>query len=203
MTISTTGTRQSYNGNGFTKNFAFPYRFLANADLKVVLVAANGTETLQVLNTNYTVSGVGSDSGGTVSMIVAPPSGSRLVVYRDMILTQEIDYITGDPFPAETHEQGLDRLTMISQQQKSVLDRAVVTPVTEFDNLDMTLPKASDRATTVLAFDESGEPVVGPTIAAVGTVSGNIVNVNTVATNINNVNTTSTLSTRIKQTLIQ
>jgi len=139
MTISTTGTRQSYIGNGVTTEFAFPYRFLANADLQVILVATDGTETVQVLNTDYTVAGAGSDSGGTVTMIVAPASGAQLVVYRELELTQEVDYITGDSFPAETHEQALDRLTMITQQIDEEVGRSLKFAVSVEDP-DVTLP---------------------------------------------------------------
>ena len=106
MTISTTISRQIYNGNGVTTVFAFPYRFLQNQDLVVILVDdSTGTSTLQVLNTDYTVSGADADGGGNVTMVVAPASGERLVIFRSVEITQEVDYITGDPFPAETHER--------------------------------------------------------------------------------------------------
>lgn len=124
MTISTTASRISHNGNGVTTAFSFPYRFLTNADLTVIKVAANGTETTLVLNTDYTVSGADNDAGGTVTIGTAPASGTRIVIFRSMGITQEVDYITGDSFPAETHERALDRLTMIAQQQQDAIDRS-------------------------------------------------------------------------------
>jgi hypothetical protein len=42
MTISTTTSRISYNGNGVTTVFSFPYRFLTNGDLVVLSVSAAG-----------------------------------------------------------------------------------------------------------------------------------------------------------------
>ncbi len=45
MTISTTDSRISYNGNGVTTVFSFPYRFLANGHLVVVSVSSAGVET--------------------------------------------------------------------------------------------------------------------------------------------------------------
>jgi hypothetical protein len=39
MTISTTDSKISYNGNGVTTDFAFPYPYLQNADLKVSKIA--------------------------------------------------------------------------------------------------------------------------------------------------------------------
>lgn len=125
MTVSTTQSRIGYNGNGATTVFAFPYRFLANTDLVVTLVRADTTQVVQTLNTDYTVMGAGDDAGGTVTMVVAPATGQQLIIVRAVPLTQETDYISGDPFPAETHERALDKLTMISQRLESLISRSI------------------------------------------------------------------------------
>lgn len=156
MTISTTASRISYNGNGATVAFSFPYRFLANGDLVVVLRSATGSESILLLGTHYTLSGAGSDAGGTVTMTTAPAVGERLVIYRNVAITQETDYISGDPFPAETHEQALDRLTMIDQQQQDSLDRTLRFPVS--DTVSPDLPTQAVRANKLLAFDALGNP---------------------------------------------
>lgn len=153
MTISTTDSRISYNGNGVTTIFAFPYRFLANGDLVVVEVSSAGVETIKTITTHYTVSGAGDDAGGSVTMLTAPAVDTRLVVYRDTALTQETDYISGDPFPAETHERALDRLTMIAQETVTDLSRAIRVPVGDSTSVSTTLPAAADRLDRLIAFD--------------------------------------------------
>lgn len=125
MTVSTTESRIGYNGNGATTVFAFPYRFLTNTDLVVTLVRADTTQVVQTLNTDYTVTGAGDDAGGTVTMVVPPATGQQLVIVRDVPLTQETDYISGDPFPAESHERALDKLTMISQRLENLISRSI------------------------------------------------------------------------------
>lgn len=125
MTVSTTESRIGYNGNGATTVFAFPYRFLESSDLTVTLVRADTTQVVQTLNTDYTVTGAGNDAGGTVTMVVPPATGQQLVIVRDVPLTQETDYISGDPFPAETHERALDKLTMISQRLNNLISRSI------------------------------------------------------------------------------
>lgn len=172
MTISTTASRISYNGNGVTVAFAFPYRFLQNADLVVIRVAASGTETTLVLGTDYTVTGADDDAGGTVTCTTAPVTGSRLVIYRSMDITQEVDYITGDSFPAETHERALDRLTMIVQQQQDAIDRSAKLPVTstaDADALVADLVRLADSADNI--------DTVADNIADVNTVAANIVDI--------------------------
>lgn len=153
MTISTTASRISYNGNGVTTIFAFPYRFLANGDLVVVSVSSTGVETTNILTTNYTLSGAGDDAGGSVTMLVAPAAGTRLIIYRDTEIVQETDYISGDPFPAETHERALDRLTMICQEISPNTDRAIRVPVGDSSTLNTTLPAAVDRLDKFIVFD--------------------------------------------------
>lgn len=125
MTVSTTESRIGYNGNGATTVFAFPYRFLESTDLTVILVLATGTQVTKMLTTDYTVTGAGDEAGGSVTMLVAPASGQQLIIVREVPLTQETDYISGDPFPAETHERALDKLTMISQRLESLISRSI------------------------------------------------------------------------------
>ena len=153
MTISTTDSRISYNGNGVTTVFSFPYRFLANGDLVVVSVDAAGVETVKTLTTDYTITGAGDDAGGSVTMLVAPASGTRLIIYRNTAITQETDYISGDPFPAETHERALDRLTMIAQEIAPNLARSITLPVGDASGLNDTLPAAANRLDKFVVFD--------------------------------------------------
>jgi hypothetical protein len=153
MTISTTASRISYNGNGVTTEFSFPYRFLTNGDLVVLSVSSTGVETTKTLTTDYTLTGAGDDAGGSVTMLVAPAVDTRLIIYRDTAITQETDYISGDPFPAETHERALDRLTMIAQEIGSDADRSIKVPVGDSSSLTTTLPAAANRLDKFIVFD--------------------------------------------------
>lgn len=158
MTISTTQNRVSYNGNGVTTEFAFPYRFLANEDLLVILVETDGTEVTQVLDTDYTVTGVGTDSSGEVTMIVTPAVGERLVILRQVALTQETDYIEGDPFPAESHETALDKVTMGLQQMQEQIGRTLLLSPAVQSGVDNSLP--NPQVGTVLGWADDGLSLV-------------------------------------------
>jgi hypothetical protein len=143
MTLSTTVNRVTFSGNDVTTGFSFPYKFNADADLVVIL--RNDTtkvETTQVITTHYTVSGAGDDAGGTVTMVTAPATGESLTIYRDPALTQETDYVENDPFPAETHEDAVDLLTMLAQRLSDRLDRAITLSEgnTDTSTFDPTLP---------------------------------------------------------------
>jgi hypothetical protein len=158
MTISTTTSRQSYNGNGVTTEFAIPFRFFANTDLVVQLVTiSTGASTTLTLTTHYTVTGADDEDGGMLTMVTAPAVGQRLVIRRVIAATQEVDYVAGDPFPAETHERALDRLTMLAQQGEEVNARALVFPAG--DTASGELPAVATRASRLLGFDSSGNLV--------------------------------------------
>ena len=61
-------------------------------------------------------------------MLVAPAVRHQARDLSRHPITQETDYISGDPFPAETHETALDRLTMIAQEIGSDADRSIKVP---------------------------------------------------------------------------
>jgi hypothetical protein len=169
MTVSSSTAKVSYSGNGATVAFAVPFYFLANSQLLVVLRSSSGVETTQVLGTNYTVTGAGVLTGGTVTMTVAPPSGTTLVISRNVPLTQETDLQPNDRLPAETLEQSIDKLTMIAQQLDEVNDRTLKFPSTDSSSISPLLPVSSTRAGKFLKFDTTGAPTVeavpGPTLS--------------------------------------
>lgn len=166
MSLESLTNRVAYGGNGTTTAFSFPYYFLEEADLKVVLVDSSGTETVQTLTTHYSVTGEGSTSGGTVTMVTAPPSGSSLVIIRNTELTQEKSFEVGGSLPADELEEAFDKIHMILQRLDERLDRAVTLKETDSNAVSLELPKVSDRASKFLAFDSDGAVIAGS-----GTVS--------------------------------
>lgn len=149
MTISNETNRIQYNGNGVTTAFAFPYYFFATSDLVVILTdTTTSTDTTQVIGTDYTASGTLIDgvysSGGTITFNTAPASGKRITIYRELTYTQETDYTNADSFPEETHEQALDRLTILTQQIKDDLERSLLLPTsTTLSGLTIPSPEAN------------------------------------------------------------
>jgi len=157
MTVSSTTTKNSYSGDGSTTTFAYAFKIFADADLTVILRSAAGTETVQTLTTNYTVTNAGNASGGNVEFVTAPASGVTVVIRRNMAQTQSTDYTANDPFPAESHEDALDRLTFIAQQQQEEVDRSIKLSRTNTMTSTEFTVGATARANKILAFDGSGE----------------------------------------------
>lgn len=166
MTVASTISRVDYAGNGITTAFSVPFYFLANTHLIVYRTQiSTGITTTLALTTDYTVSGAGTPSGGTLTCVIAPTSDQRLSILRNVPLTQEVDYQTNDPFPAATHEAALDKLTMEVQQVNEALGRSVtISPAST--GVSTVLP--SPAAGTVVGWDATGTSLtnVDPTLWA-------------------------------------
>lgn len=128
MTVSATDNRKEYSGNGTTVSFASPV-FHDDADINVYLVDSSGSANLWALNTEYTLSGKGNASGGTVTVATSPTdytpqTGETLIVLVDPALVQGLDLVDNDPLPADSVERSFDVLTVIAQRLKSLIDRS-------------------------------------------------------------------------------
>lgn len=127
MTISTTTTRISYAGTSTTAIYPYTFKILEDANL-VVIQTDDATEvsTQLVLNSDYVVSGAGDESGGYITLTAGVlETGQTLLITRFVNLLQNTEYTEGDDFPAQSHEDALDYLTMIDQQQQTTIDDLV------------------------------------------------------------------------------
>ena len=158
MTVSSTNTKNSYSGNGSTTVFAYTFKIFDDDDITVILrTDATGGETVQTKTTDYTVSGVGNAGGGNITFGTAPASGITVVLIRETALTQSTDYTPNDPFPAASHEDALDRLTLIVQDQQENLDRSIKVSRTNTITSPEFTVGATDRANRIFAFDSNGD----------------------------------------------
>ena len=112
---STTTPRIQYAGSGTTGPFNTVFVFINSEDLKVTRTSTLGVNDVLVIDTDYTVTG-GSSSSGTVTLTSNLAVGELLTIQRQTVLTQEVDYVANDRFPAEAHEGALNKLTLITQE---------------------------------------------------------------------------------------
>lgn len=182
MTITAGITEISYAGDNASTVFPVPFPFHDETDLLIVLTAPDGTA--QTLTSGFTITG-GAGETGDVTLDAPLASGYTLTIADNPELSQQVDYISNDAFPAETHEFALDKLTRLIKRMSRQVARSLraqdgeptVSPIPPaasradqffmFDSLGRpsvsALPVAS-RAGRLMAFDQSGNPTTLPVV---------------------------------------
>jgi len=163
MTVSSTTTRNSSSGNGVLDTFSYGFKIFDDDDITVIIrTESTGVETVKTKNTHYTVTGVGSASGGNIVFTSGniPASGETVVRLRTTARTQLTDYVANDPFPAESHEDALDKLTFITQELEEQLGRSLKVSQTNVIATSEFTADATTRANKILGFDGSGDLTV-------------------------------------------
>ena len=148
----------STTANGVTTLFPHAFTLLSKDDL-VVKTELGGVVSYPVVDVDFTVSGVGTNSGA-VTFAVAPANGTLVTRYRDTELKRATDYQENGDLLAETLDQDFDRVVMMVQELFAGGKGAPTSlRVPSGETIDA-LPKAADRALRILSFDSLGAPLL-------------------------------------------
>lgn len=126
--------RSEYVGDNVATVYPRKFPVLDKTHVKVVLTQ-NDVDTELLVDSEYTVQGVGETEDDTNWNVTYPVSGSpltpsqRLTIVPHLPLTQLVDFSSQGPFRAQTHEEVADYLTIITQQLQEQIDRCVMIPV--------------------------------------------------------------------------
>lgn len=180
MTVSNTTVKASYNGNGSTRTFSVPFPILSAAHLRLVVADSTGAET--EITSNYELSDeLDAVTYPTVASGLDPlASGYTLTVIRQTPRTQELDLHAATTLDAERLEAAYDKITLMVQELKEQLDRALKRKVTStdtttaeefYDSMMGARQDALDAATAaaaseIVATEEAGKSAASATAAA-------------------------------------
>ena len=151
MTVANTTARNQYTATAGQTVFAYTFEVYNKNDIVVL----KNTTTLSE-GSNYTVSGVGNDSGGNITLAVGATAGDIITIYRNMALDRTTDYQNSGDFLAAEVNEDFDRLWLAIQQNATSDSRSVRKPVSDLDSINMELPVASGRSHRLLGFDSTG-----------------------------------------------
>lgn len=110
--------RVQYTAGAAQTIFAYPFPIFVNADL---VVDVDGV--LQVLTTDYTVSGAGAETGGNVTFLVGLVGGETVTIYRDIAIERLTDFQQNGPWSSTTFNDELDKLTLVLQELENKVGR--------------------------------------------------------------------------------
>lgn len=155
MTVADTSRRAGpYEGNGTTKEFAFAFKVFQASDLFVAKSSDDGEVEL-VLNTDYSVrlnSNQDTTPGGTIVLSEALPDGVYLSAISQVDYSQLAIFTNKGGFYPETLNDCYDKITILCQQLKELMDRAITTDITDTmsaKELKQRLLDAAESATEI------------------------------------------------------
>jgi hypothetical protein len=196
VTVPATTNRIAYAGNGVTLAFAFPYFLIQKADMKVYSYnTSTGVITGPYTHiTDYTISGTAAadgtyPSGVTVNMIVAPATGTKLVLVRDPDFLQSVHWVDADPDPSAVKELAFDKLTLEVQRLKDQMARTFQLPDGFAGTFSPVLDDDLIVANYILVIDATG---AGFKLSSPSAVVGSATGLLAAANNLSDVANTAT-----------
>lgn len=156
MTVSSQTPINRSTGNGVTTVFPYGFKIISEADIEVTVDGVAKT-----LNVDYTVSGVGNEAGGNVTMTAAPANLASVVRRRNMALVRTTDYQDQGEMPAETLDNDFDAAVLMIQQVDEQIGRAMTAPAS-LAGFDGQLPAPIGNYILGIKPDGSGFQYYGP-----------------------------------------
>lgn len=118
-TVPDSPSANRYTANGATSEFPYTFKVYSKRDIKVLV---GGVE--KTLDVDYSVSGVGSESGGTIALLTTPAASTNITILRKQPHSQFGTY-TGTSLSPPQIERDLDKITMMIQQLREQSQRAL------------------------------------------------------------------------------
>lgn len=135
MAVTDASLKVKYTGNGVAKVFTYGFKIFAKTDIYVGIIdnsVSPATITQLAVDTDFSLTGVGSDSGGTVTY---PLSGSAIPSTKQIVIKPSVSYVQELVLSNQSDkpiEIALDKLSTQIKQVAEELDRAVkLTDATE------------------------------------------------------------------------
>lgn len=158
MSFDNLDNRNDYVGNGVTDTFDYGFKIFSETDLLIIVRDLADVETTLAFPTDFNVTGVGVESGGTITLIDgALTEDCHISIKRRLPLTQDTDLRNQGAYYPEDLEDQLDRLVMITQQLQEQVDRCLKFPETSDDSFNevVSIPSANQ----ILVVDSDGDAI--------------------------------------------
>lgn len=162
--INAVTRRVVYTGSAGVGPYSFSFEVLAQTD-----IAVYKNVTKLALTTDYTVT-INSNGTGSITLNSAATGTDRITIIGARAIERTTDFVTAGDLVASALNQQLDSQIIMLQELAEENKRTLKAPqfdpaaVEDGGSVNMVLPVAASRANKVLAFDSSGNPIVGDDI---------------------------------------
>lgn len=161
MTISTSSSIVTLQGNNATTHFAYSFLIPDISNVQVIYTDLAGQQ-VTLLGGQFSITGIGNPLGGEVTYPLAGPpiqAGTFLTIARVLPIVQGTSISNQGPVFVAI-ETALDYLTMLTQEGSAASLRSITFPLVDI-NPQGILPVAGLRANKSLGFDSLGNVIAG------------------------------------------
>lgn len=158
MTVTSgTPNRVQESGNGVKTSFDFAWKIFNSSEIEVYKVdTTTDVATLQTITADYTVVFDTEAGTGTVTYTVAPLITEQSLIISNFAITQETDIPTASNFPEVSIENGLDKLTLLVNQNQEQLNRGIRLPV-QSQLSGLSIPVSAANADKLVSINSAGD----------------------------------------------
>lgn len=138
---------------------AFPFDFpVYRPEHIAIFRLRGGTETELTYGAEFGVTGAGDQGGGVATLVTPAEAGDIIVVVSDQPIARTTRFMDGGDLPAEGLNSEYNKIFIAFQQIRRALERTIRVPETDASGL--LLPNAAQRADSIFAFDNNGNPLM-------------------------------------------
>ncbi len=153
MTVLNTSSRNQYTATASQTVFTYTFEIFNKDD-----IAVDQDGTILSEGTHYTVSGVGDNTGGDITLTTGAASGAVITLYRAMALERLTDYQNSGDFLADEVNEDFDRVWLALQQNLSTANTGIRPSINDpvLNSANTELASVSVRGGKVLGFAVNG-----------------------------------------------
>lgn len=155
MTTAANDRRNDITAAAGQTAFSYTFEIALVGDLVV-----EKNDVILTITTDYTVTGVGDENGGTVTLVVAASLDDRIAIYSDEDASRAADYATSGDYKASVVNAEFDKvMRLIGDLQSLYLRTLRLATGDTTAAADIVIPSVASRASKYLAFDANGRLV--------------------------------------------
>lgn len=126
MNLPQQDTINQYLSDGIATTYIYSYLILLDTDIQVYVTPAgqppNPINDLKVLGVDYTVTGMGMETGGNVVFINIPALGDIVTLSRNILISIDTSFYLAQNFNGANLDSAFERVTLFTQQTNTILN---------------------------------------------------------------------------------
>lgn len=156
ITVPASDRFLAYTATAGQTVFAYNFPVYAATDLNVFQITTAGVITELTTPADFTVSDVGEQTGGNVTLVVGATLNENIVIAGDLPELKASNFNQAGDFYKDSINTAFSKIVMMAQQNRRDVDRSIhldPADITDVDTVSLKLPLTDDRKGKYLFFD--------------------------------------------------